>query len=118
MKESRPSQPPSAPSSNPGVQKAGRAAEFPGLDLGFSVFFAKVPPKVSALEIVDVFSRAGEVVTINLFRPWPNSISSKVSSGAEGAPLDAFAKQCLAKGHVHAVLLQLASKPMQRHGSS
>ena len=51
----------------------------PEEDAQFSVFFAKVPPCVPASEVVEVFGSCGKVVAVNLFKPWANSKTSKVS---------------------------------------
>lgn len=49
-------------------------------DDGCSVFFARVPPTKHDDEILDVFQQYGPVHSINLYRRWAASKSSKVSS--------------------------------------
>lgn len=51
-------------------------------DEGCSVFFARVPPTKQEGEILQVFQQYGPVHSINLYRRWAASKSSKVSFDA------------------------------------
>lgn len=48
------------------------------LSFGTSVFFARVPPTVPYEEILELFQEFGNVVSLNLFRPWATAKTSKV----------------------------------------
>lgn len=92
---SAPGTPPTAPHEHSAGQSSANSGDFSSMSLssrsnsmalqvdfsdGCSVFFARVPPILQEDAILEVFEHYGPVQSINLYRRWAASKSSKVSS--------------------------------------
>eukprot|EP00775_Hariotina_reticulata_P011197 gene11197-11347_t len=61
----------------------------PAAKEGRTVFFTKVPPTVTAHQLIQLFTSCGEVIHLELFTPWPGAKISKGCGLVEFASADA-----------------------------
>lgn len=64
----------------------------PGFPLPcMQIFFTKVPPTVTAQQLIQLFTSCGDVIHVELFTPWPGAKISKGCGLVEFAHVDAAA---------------------------